>query len=201
MIRCAVVASCVALLWPVLAVAARDPDWPCQQIKVSELSLASMWSGPAVDSNDASWKDDPAITDLVQKLTPRREPLDQTAQLIRNFAASAGDRKQDQLLQVLLGVYSVLSQERDSVLAGLSRFSIRQRELAAEIRRDHELLRAAQSGSAADPKALQQLPQKITWEVEVFQDRNQALKYACDVPNKIEQRLFALAKQIQHEME
>ena len=41
------------------------------------------------------------------------------------------------------------------------------------------------------------MTQRITWEAAVFQDRRQALSYACDVPGKIEQRLFALARTIQ----
>ena len=34
-----------------------------------------------------------------------------------------------------------------------------------------------------------------------FQDRRQAIGYACDVPAKIEQRLFAIARQIQQELD
>jgi hypothetical protein len=44
------------------------------------------------------------------------------------------------------------------------------------------------------------MTQQVTWEVEVFQDRRQALTYACEVPGKIEQRLFTLAHQIQAEL-
>ena len=67
--------------------------------------------------------------------------------------------------------------------------------------RDNEKLRGLQNDPAADPKAVQDMTQKVTWEVEVFQDRRQAISYACDVPGKIEQRLFALARQIQQELD
>ncbi len=43
--------------------------------------------------------------------------------------------------------------------------------------------------------------QRVTWEAEVFQDRRQVLSYACDVPGKIEQRLFGLARTIQQELQ
>ena len=43
--------------------------------------------------------------------------------------------------------------------------------------------------------------QQVTWDAEVFRDRRQALSYACDVPGKIEQRLFALARIIQQELQ
>jgi hypothetical protein len=48
---------------------------------------------------------------------------------------------------------------------------------------------------------VQQMTQQVKWAAEVFQDRRQALSYACEVPTKIEQRLFALARQIQQELE
>jgi hypothetical protein len=192
-----------ALLIPALALAQphRDPDWPCQQIKVPELSLAAVWSGAPVDPQDDRWKENPAVTDLVDKLAPRRQPIDQTQTLLHDFAQHAGTDKQAQLLQVLVGLFNVLDSERDSVITGLDRFGARQKELAAEIRADNEKLRALQHDPAADPNTVQQMTQQVTWEAEVFQDRRQALSYACDVPGKIEQRLFALAHQIQQELD
>jgi hypothetical protein len=201
MMRPAIITA--ALLIPALALAQphRDPDWPCQQIKVPELSLAAVWSGAPVDPQDDRWKEDPAVTDLVDKLAPRRQPIDQTQTLLHDFAQHAGTDKQAQLLQVLVGLFNVLDSERDSVITGLDRFGARQKELAAEIRADNEKLRALQHDPAADPNTVQQMTQQVTWEAEVFQDRRQALSYACDVPGKIEQRLFALARQIQQELD
>ncbi len=194
-----------ALLAPVLAFAqppgARDPDWPCQQIKVSELSLAAVWSGPAVDPHDAAWQADPAVAELVEKLVPRREPIEQAETLVHDFARHAGQQKRPRLLQLLVGLFNVLDQERGSVIAGLDRFGGRQKELAAQIRADNEKLRALQADFGADPKAVEQMTQQVTWEVELFQDRRQAMNYVCDVPGKIEQRLFALARRIQRELE
>ena len=201
MMRPAIITA--ALLIPALALAQphRDPDWPCQQIKVPELSLAAVWSGAPVDPQDDRWKENPAVTDLVDKLAPRRQPIDQTQTLLHDFAQHAGTDKQAQLLQVLVGLFNVLDSERDSVITGLDRFGARQKELAAEIRADNEKLRALQHDPAADPNTVQQMTQQVTWEAEVFQDRRQALSYACDVPGKIEQRLFALARQIQQELD
>lgn len=200
---CAAISGAI-LLVPTLCLGqprgARDPNWPCQQIKVPELSIASVWSGPAVDPTDKSWKDNPAVMQLVEQLAPRREPIEQAQALVGDFARHAGEQKQAVLTQVLVGLFDVLNQERDSVMAGLDRFGGRQKELAGAIRGDNEKLRALQANSTSDPNAVQQMTQQVTWEAEVFQDRRQALSYACDVPGKIEQRLFTLARQIQQEM-
>jgi len=168
---------------------------------VPELSLAAVWSGPTVDLEQTGWKDDPEVADLVQKLVPRREPIDQAQSLIHDFAQHAGERKQAQLLQLLVGLFTDLGEERESVMSGLDRFGGRQKELATQVREDNEKLRAMQTGAASDTPAIQQMTQKVTWEAEVFQDRRQALTYVCDVPGKIEQRLFSLARLIQQELE
>jgi hypothetical protein len=190
------------LLAPVAAFAApADPNWPCQQIKVAELSLAAVWSGPAIDPQQGTWQDDVAVSGLVQKLAPRREPIDRAGGLIHDFAQQAGEQKQVRLSQLLIGLFSVLGEQRDSVMAGLDRFGGRQKELADQIRQDNEKLRELQADPSPDAEAIQLQTQKVVWELEIFQDRRQALTYACEVPGKIEQRLFALAQQIQHELE
>jgi hypothetical protein len=179
----------------------RDPNWPCQQIKVPELSLASVWSGPPVDPHDDRWKNDAAVADLVDKLAPRRQPIEHAQTLLHDFASHLGGDRQTQLLQVLAGLFSLSTAERDSVMAGLDRFGARQKELAVQIRADNERLRTLQSDPKADPNVVQQLTNQITWQVELFQDRRQSISYACDVPAKIEQHLFALARQIQQELD
>jgi hypothetical protein len=178
-----------------------DPDWPCQQIKVPQLSLASVWSGPPVDQELADWQHDQAIADLVQEIARRREPIAQAQARLHAFAAQSSDQRQQKLLQVLAGLFSVLDGERSTVIAGLDRFGARQKELAAGIREDNDKLRKLQADPGADASEVNQMVQRITWEAEVFQDRRQALSYACDAPSKIEQRLFALARTIQEELQ
>jgi hypothetical protein len=179
----------------------RDPDWPCQQIKVPELSLAAVWSGPPVDPEQSTWKDDQQVVELVQTLAPRREPLDRAGDIIHGFAGQAGARKAPRLEQVLVGIYTVLDGERDSVIAGLDRFGRRQKQLAEGIRADNARLQALQTNTDADPHEVEQMTQRVKWEIEVFQDRRQAIQYACEAPARIEQRLFTLAHLIQHELD
>lgn len=174
-----------------------DPDWPCQQIKVARLSLAAIWSGPLPDQQQTDWRQDQQVADLVRETAPRRQPIEQARTEIHDFAQRT---TQPKLLALFDGLFSVLDDERDAVIAGLDRFGARQRELAVSIREDNEKLRALRNDPASDASELNQTMQKVMWEAEVFQDRRQALSYACDVPGKIEQRLFALARTIQAEL-
>ncbi len=123
----------------------RDPDWPCEQIKVPQLSLAAMWSGPPLDQRQDDWRQDQHVADLVEETAQRRMPIEQAQQKIQAFAAQGGDKKQPKLLLLLAGLFSVLDDERGSVIAGLDRFGARQKELAAALRDDNEKLRAMQS--------------------------------------------------------
>jgi hypothetical protein len=179
----------------------RDPDWPCQQIKVPELSLAAVWSGPLVDPQQIDWQHDRSVADLVQSIAQRRIPLVQAQAEVHAFAQQANEQKQEKLLALMAGLFSVLDQERSTVIAGLDRFGARQKELAAGIREDNDKLRHMQADPTADASAINQMVQRVTWEAEVFRDRRQALSYACDVPSKIEQRLFALAHTIQQDLQ
>lgn len=179
----------------------RDADWPCQQIKVPTLSLAAVWSGPAIDLNDPGWKNNETASALAESVTPRRVPIAAAEAAIHSFAQQEGGSKTPALLAAMAGIFSTLNQEHASVIAGLDRFGGRQRELATQIREENEKLSALQTGPSADPKAAEALAQRVTWDAQVFEDRRQALSYACDVPPKIEQRLFALARAIQQELE
>ncbi|HEY3846909.1 MAG TPA: hypothetical protein VGL95_07325 [Acetobacteraceae bacterium] len=179
----------------------RDPDWPCQQIKVPQLSLAAVWAGPSVDPQQIDWQHDQSVADLVNEIAQRRVPLAQAQTKIQTFAQQAQAQKQQKLLAVLAGLFNVLNAERSTVIAGLDRFGVRQQELAAGIRQDNEKLRQMQADSAADTGQVNQMVQRVTWEAEVFQDRRQSLSYACDVPGTIEQRLFALARTIQQNLD
>ncbi len=195
----------IALLATAAAEAAppgpRDPDWPCQQIKVPELSLAAVWSGPPVDTRQTDWQRDQTVADLAHRLAQRRIPIDQAATEIRAFAERAGAEKRQRVLTLLAGLFNVLNQERESVIAGLDRFGHRQKELAENLRADNDKLSAMQHDAGADPAAVDKLTQQVTWEMKVFQDRREAIGYACDVPAAIEQRLFGLARTIQQVVE
>jgi hypothetical protein len=50
---------------------AADPDWPCQQRLVPELTAAAYWRGPPLQGL-GDWRADPEIAELVRRLSPRR---------------------------------------------------------------------------------------------------------------------------------
>jgi hypothetical protein len=43
--------------------------------------------------------------------------------------------------------------------------------------------------------------EKLQWDYRLFEERRRTLSYVCDVPTAIEQRLFALAREIQNNLD
>lgn len=175
-----------------------DPDWPCQQVKVGELSVASYWNGPEIDPATADWQDDKAVAALVGTITQRRLPMDEATRRIADFVKAAADKdKNHELRLVFAGVFDLLSRERETVMEGLDRFGRRQKALAANLRQEFADLRAAQAATPPDAAKISDLTQRLQWDQQFFETRRQSLSFACDVPTTIEQRLYGLAQAIQ----
>jgi hypothetical protein len=195
----AILLTVVPLTGPAGAAAppAVDPDWPCVVIRVPALSLASAWAGLPVDQYVGTWSADPQLAELVRRVTERRTTVAEAEQAIRAFADAAGPQRRERLLALMAGAFSTLADERRSVMAGLDRMGRRQKELTTDVRADLDALRTAQATDGAETGPLASLQQKVGWEIRLFEQRRQLLHGACDVPTRIEQRLFALARILQ----
>ena len=63
-----------------------DPDWPCQQVKVPELSVAAIWPEPLPEKTADPASDVPGLSDLVAKLAARKTPMEEAEKDIAAFA-------------------------------------------------------------------------------------------------------------------
>ncbi len=43
------------------AAVSEDPDWPCVQRLMPEISAATVWGGPSLDDAALAWRETPAI--------------------------------------------------------------------------------------------------------------------------------------------
>ena len=184
-----------------LAADPRYPDWPCVQAKVPEISLAAVWAGPPLDDAAGKWKNDAKVSALVSKLAARRTPLDEAQKAITEFLASAAAEKARAGNLLFAGLFDTLNAQRSSVLNGLERVTRKQREAADKIRSDTLALQALQDASPPDQAKVDELGNQLVWETRIFEDRRRVVKFVCEVPTAIDQRLFALGRTIQQEME
>ena len=188
---------------PAFAATATSPDWPCVQRKIATLTSAQMWDGPQVDdltrgATTRRWASSSPV------LASRRVPLEQAAAAIAQFAAAQPQEKRDEALKLLFaGLLSTVNSDRAVVISGIERFQQRQKARARKSRRQGAAIRQLKEQAANDEKARAELAaaeDKYNWDVRVFTERQQSLPLACEVPVLIEQRLFALGREIRSHM-
>ncbi|RYC10705.1 hypothetical protein [Ciceribacter ferrooxidans] len=192
------VAAGISML-PDLAVAAgnNDPDWPCIQRKVPELSVAQVWSGDALPETAKEWNKDAAVTQLVDELAARRTSMDAAQKQLEAFVTTLpADQAGEKLAQVFQGLFEKLNREREQVISGIARYAGKQRQMAADLRKKASDIDKLRRDTNADPTELEKQGDQLKWETRVFEERVQSLSYVCEVPTIIEQRLYGLSKLI-----
>ena len=178
----------------------RHPDWPCVQAKVPEISLAAVWAGPPLDDVSGKWKEDAALGSLVSKLAARRTSLEDSQKAITDYLKNAADKTGGGKL-LFSGLFDTLNGQRSQVMNGLERITRKQREAADKIRADTLALHALQGDASRDQAKVDELDNQLVWQTRIFEDRQRVIKFVCEVPTAIDQRLFALGRMIQQEIE
>ncbi len=180
-----------------LAAANNDPDWPCIQRKVPELSLGQIWNGPELPEAAKDWSKDADISERVEELAARRVPIADAQNEIKEFAATLPPEKlQPQLTMLVQGLFDHMNAERSHVISGIARYAHRQLEMATELRKESSDVDALRNKPDADQNEVTRRTDQLTWQTRVFEERVQSLTYVCEVPTIIEQRLYQLAKTV-----
>jgi hypothetical protein len=141
------------------------------------------------------------VSALVSKLGARRIPLDDAQKAITEFLAGPAAEKITAGTLLFAGLFDTLNAQRSSVLNGLERVTRKQREAADKIRSDTLALQVLQDASPPDQAKVDELGNQLVWETRIFEDRRRVIKFVCEVPTAIDQRLFALGRTIQQEIE
>ena len=184
-----------------LAADPRYPDWPCSQAKVPEISVAAVWAGPALGDIAGKWMEDAKVSALVGKLAARRIPLEEAQKDIADFLSGSAEEKATKGKMLFAGLFDTLNAQRTQVMSGLERVMRKQREAVEKIKADTIALQEQQSAASPDQAKVDALGNQVNWETRVFEDRRRVMKFVCEVPTIIDQRLFALSREIQQDME
>ena len=173
-----------------------DPDWPCQQVKVPELSVAAIWPEPLPEKTADPASDVPGLSDLVAKLAARKTPMEEAEKDIAAFVTGTPEERKNKAGFLFIGLFNALNAQRSQVMTGIERAYRKQKDFAGKIRADTEKLHELQDANADAGKITEQVTQ-VQWQTRIFEDRRKTLTYACEVPVEIDQRIFALARSIQ----
>jgi hypothetical protein len=192
-----IVATLLATAGASTGAANQDPDWPCIQRKVPELSLGQIWNGPELPPEAREWAGDKDVAELVSEVAARRVPIEEAQQEIRDFADGLpAEQLKPQLAKLVQGLFDHMNAERSQVISGIARYARKQLELAARLRKEASEVDALRNKPDADPNQIAAQTDRLTWETRIFEERVQSLTYVCEVPTLIEQRLYALAKTV-----
>jgi hypothetical protein len=173
-----------------------DPDWPCQQLKVPEVSIAAVWPEPLPEKSAAPASEAPGLADLVGKLAARRTPMEEAEKDIAAFVTGTPEERKKKAEVLFAGLFDALNAQRFQVMNGIERAYRKQKDFAEKIRTDTEKMRGLQDANG-EAGQIQELATQLQWETRIFDDRRKTLTYACEVPVEIDQRIFALARSIQ----
>ncbi|NJM29212.1 MAG: hypothetical protein HC855_02970 [Rhizobiales bacterium] len=100
-----------------------------------------------------------------------------------------------------VGLVETVNAERASVIAGLERFGGAQKNLAELVRKENATLSDLRNDASADPALVAQQTEVLNWNLRIFEERQRSLRFVCEVPVIIEQRLFNLTRDIQNAIE
>jgi hypothetical protein len=180
--------------WAGIAGAAQqpDPDWPCVQRRVPELTAAQMWAGPP-PSGEAS----PEIEELARHLAARRVPVEEVGAEAAGAVEGLDPAERGERLAELFGaVLHRLNAERGQIIAGIGRYARHQTALSDRIEAMQLELAGLEAApdDAKDWDRIEELRDTLLWETRVFKERAQSLSYVCETPVLLEQRAFAIAR-------
>ncbi len=190
-----------------------NPDWPCVWRKVVTIDAATIWDGPALDGAKG-WMNDDAVRKLSAYVISRRLKPEEVEAAIKKFADATPEASRDEkLTELFAAALSRTNDERKIVVSGIERFHKRQLARAKEIEAQGvelpatDIMVVPQAGGDLGPAgkiedALSAAPAKddpeerMKWEVRVFQERQQNIPVACEIPQLMDERAGLVARAV-----
>jgi hypothetical protein len=175
---------------------AEEPDWPCQQRLVPNLTAAAYWNGTLDMQGD--WQADPEVGNLVRHLSPRRMTTEEGLAEIANFAKTVSKDRPHRLALVFRGLLEETDRQRAGLIERLTQMGRRQRELADLVARLADELNSIPldaTGKAADKRV--DVQQRHDFTARNFEEIQRTIRYACETPVTLDARLGAWARALQ----
>jgi uncharacterized protein YukE len=193
--------AALAALLPLATAAAPyrpNPDWPCQQPLVPTVTAAMIWQGPPLDAN-GDWHDDAAVAALVARVAPRHVAIaDGTAAIADYVKGLDGAERPRRIGLAFAGLLDESNRERAQVIDGIKELAARQRNLAeliAKLTSELDATPATATGEAAAKR--DELYQRWSFNTQTYNSVEQTMRYACEIPGKLDARLGAYARALE----
>ena len=165
----------------------KNPDWPCIQVLIEELSWGSIWTGLPLDENSSKWIDDENLSALAKKLMNRKTKENEGIGELKKYIKK--NNSPNQLTKLFHALFDTTNEIWRKRTAKLLNFGKRQRLTSEKISEKLEKMKQLSKDPDLNKDEIQKLEQENFWDIRRFEDRRNLSDPLCDQPRFYEKKL------------
>ena len=174
-----------------------DPEWPCIQRLIPEISPAIMWPVPVEEHMLSDWVGDDTVRPLARRLGDLQDFTEAEQLAIEQFAEAVDEsRREAQLTLLAAGVVDVTNDVRDRYINGIKRYTRQQIAISGQI--EDSLNELSVLGDGEDAETVEKrttIRETLRWHERVYDQREQSIRLLCEEPVELEQRLSEVLRE------
>jgi len=170
-----------------------DPDSPCVQRLVPNLTASTLWGGHEAAGD---WRTHPRVAEVVAAVAPRAVSAQDGAIRLDQFVATVPvpDRPAEFAL-VFAGLVDEINAQRAQIIDSLRGIARRQRGITETTSRITAELRALPANAPTAQR--EEVVGRRAFLVREYEEIEHTIRYACEVPVQMEAKLGILAQALQ----
>ena len=172
----------------------KNPDWPCIQVLLEELSWGSIWTGPPLDERTIKWKENEELRLLAIKIMDRKTKEEDGITELKKFVKK--NNSPEDLTFVFHALFDKTNEILKNMIKKLKNFGKKQRLTSEKIAKKLEKLKILLENPETNKEEIAKLEQEKLWDVRKFEDRRMQSDYLCEQPRFYEKRLGVYASLI-----
>lgn len=165
----------------------KNPDWPCIQVLLEELSWGSIWTGPPLDERTTKWKENEELRLLAIKIMDRKTKEEDGITELKKFMKK--NNSPEDLTFVFHALFDKTNEIWKNRTQKLKNFGKKQRLTSEKIARKLEKSKILLENPEANKEEITRLEQEKFWDIRKFEDRRMQSDYLCEQPRFYEKRL------------
>ena len=172
----------------------KNPDWPCIQVLLEELSWGSIWTGPPLDERTTKWKENEELRLLAIKIMDRKTKEEDGITELKKFMKK--NNSPEDLTFLFHALFDKTNEIWKNRIKKLKNFGKKQRLTSEKIAKKLEKLKILLENPEINKEEIAKLEQEKLWDVRKFEDRRMQSDYLCEQPRFYEKRLGVYASLI-----
>ena len=176
----------------------KNPDWPCIQVLLEELSWGSIWTGPPLDERTTKWKENEELRLLAIKIMDRKTKEEDGITELKKFTKK--NNSPEDLTFLFHALFDKTNEIWKNRTQKLKNFGKKQRLTSEKIARKLEKSKILLENPEANKEEITRLEQEKLWDIRKFEDRRMQSDYLCEQPRFYEKRLGVYSKIISEKL-